>query len=295
MPKLLRFLPSEITLFVLNALDSYTPNERASLESFLETHIQVLMLAAKSKEDASTAISMFLAKKLDIEEGYTQGRLSLKMFTRFYGTLAHYYEVNGEKRKSIRCHAHILKRIQNKLSHCADCDYFSISVVYEETGDRKEAFKFRQLAYHNQSNLGPMSRTKLIMKLFSDYSVGNDVTKAEDFATEICDVTYPYLLGADKSEYSEEVYFAAIQFFQARNMQDHVVSLQEKMYEIEKKKDECSKSKMDCTECINRVSPFISRALRNKCSCYAGEKLTAKNSLFCSQCWAEFIYAWELL
>ena len=51
-----------------------------------------------------------------------------------------------------------------------------------------------------------MSRTKLIIKLFSDYSdtrVGNDVTKAEDFATEICDVTYPYLLGADKSEYSE--------------------------------------------------------------------------------------------
>ena len=75
MPKLLRFLPSEITLFMLNALDSYTRNERASLESFLETHIQVLMLAAKSKEDASTAISMFLAKKLDIEEGYTQGRL----------------------------------------------------------------------------------------------------------------------------------------------------------------------------------------------------------------------------
>ena len=29
MPKLLRFLPSEITLFMLN-----TPNERASLESF---------------------------------------------------------------------------------------------------------------------------------------------------------------------------------------------------------------------------------------------------------------------
>ena len=97
MPELLRFLPSVITLFMLNALDSYTPNERASLESFLETHIQVLMLAAKSKEDASTAISMLLAKKQDIEEGYTQGRLSLKMFTRFYGTLAHYYEVNGEK------------------------------------------------------------------------------------------------------------------------------------------------------------------------------------------------------
>ena len=70
MPKLLRFLPSEITLFMLNALDSYTPNERASLEPFLETHIQVLMLAAKSKEDASTAISMLLAKKQDIEEGY---------------------------------------------------------------------------------------------------------------------------------------------------------------------------------------------------------------------------------
>ena len=66
MPKLLRFLPSEITLFMLNALDSYTPNERASLESFLETHIQVLMLAAKSKEDVSTAISMFLAKKKKI-------------------------------------------------------------------------------------------------------------------------------------------------------------------------------------------------------------------------------------
>ena len=59
------------------------------------------------------------------------------MFTRFYGTLAHYYEVNGEKRKSIGCHVHILKRTQNKLSHCADCDYFSISVAYEETGDGK--------------------------------------------------------------------------------------------------------------------------------------------------------------
>ena len=66
------------------------------------------MLAAKSKEDASTAISMLLAKKQDIEEVYTQGHLSLKMFTGFYGTLAHYYEVNGEKQKSIRCHAHIL-------------------------------------------------------------------------------------------------------------------------------------------------------------------------------------------
>ena len=75
------------------------------------------MLAAKLNEDASTAISMLLAKKQDIEEGYTQGRLSLKMFTRFYGTLAHYYEVNGEKRKSIGCHVHILKRTKNKLSH----------------------------------------------------------------------------------------------------------------------------------------------------------------------------------
>ena len=103
--------------------------------------------------------------------------------------------------------------------------------------ERKGGRRVDRELSHNA--IGPMPSHK---------TVGNDVTKAEDFATEICDVTYPYLLGADKSEYSEEVYFAA---------RPYVVSLQKK---IEKKKDECSKSKMDCTECINHISPFISRA-----------------------------------
>ena len=65
---------------------------------------------------------------------------------------------------------------------------------------------------------------------------------------------------ADKSEYSEDVYFAAIQFFKEKGMQEHELYLQEKMFEIINQRNKC---KNNIAECFNFAS-VLSRASRYK-------------------------------
>ena len=112
-----------------------------------------------------------------------------------------------------------------------------------------------------------MDKAKLLLQLYSDYSdasVGNDMSKAEDLATAIHEDIYPHLMDAGTSEYAEEVYFAAVKFFQARHMQELIVNLQIKMFNITMEKEKNSKSDVDCTECVNRMRPCISKALRER-------------------------------
>ena len=49
----------------------------------------------------------------------------------------------------------------------------------------------------------------------------------------VIDEIYPYLITADRSQYSERTLYVAIAFFAALNMEDHVVSLQQKMIDNE--------------------------------------------------------------
>ena len=161
------------------------------------------------------------------------------------------------------CHALVLRVTRNKLVHCfPDCDFFSISVAYEETGDRELAFYFRQLTYQHQYNLEAISVAELCLKLYSDYSdatLGNDLAEARELSARIIEqIIYPYLLMADKSEYSEEVYFAAIQFFKEKSMQEHELYLQKKMFEIINQRNKC---KNNSAECFSFVS-VLSRASR---------------------------------
>ena len=62
--------------------------------------------------------------------------------------------------------------------------------------------------------LTPMNMIKLLLLLHNDYSntsLGNDVTEAKSLSLSILKA-YPILMNAENSEYSEEVYYAAIKF-----------------------------------------------------------------------------------
>ena len=67
-----------------------------------------------------------------------------------------------------------------------------------------------------------MEKAKLILDLYNDYSneaVGNDQAKASTLSVmEI----YPYLITADRSQYSEKTFYVAIGFFAALNMKEHM-------------------------------------------------------------------------
>ena len=226
---LLEILPPSTPLLLLRCLDSYSTNERASVESFFETYIQVVILAAKSKS-VKHAIQLLLAKQKEVDKGYKGGTLSPNMHTQFYVILGNCYNKIGDVEKSNRCYSKI---VYKELGHCyPKCDYFSLSVAYENIGDKEQAFKFRKLAFHHKLSLALMDEIKLLLYLYNDYmntSLGNDVTKAEEISFVITQTAYTYLLNADRSEYSREVYYMAIEYFRSLNMEDNVVELEKQI------------------------------------------------------------------
>ena len=230
---LMHFIPPRVTLFMLKCLDSYSPEERDSVESFLDTYIQVVMLATKSDLAVRISLNRLISKKKEVDKGYKQGNLTLSTFVKFYTMLGQYYTMNGYEKNSRRCHAHILTKTKGKLQDCYPrCEYFSISIAYESVGDKVQAFHFRKLAYRHQFTLTPMNRIKLQLLLYNDYSntsLGNDVTEAKSLSSFIILEAYPYLINAGGSEYSEEIYYAAMQFFRRKNIEENVIQLQKKI------------------------------------------------------------------
>ena len=95
------------------------------------------------------------------------------------------------------CHAHTLAKA-GQLNHChPHCDYFSISVAYDNVGDSAHAFHFRKLAYRHQwSSLSPMHQAKLSIDLYNDYSnvsLGVNVSQADLYSSIIIEGVYVYL------------------------------------------------------------------------------------------------------
>ena len=77
-----------------------------------------------------------------------------------------------------------------------------------------------------------MNRIKLQLLLYNDYSntsLGNDMTEAKSLSSLIILEAYPYLLNADRSEYEEEIYNAAIVFFQGQNMEENMIQLHKRI------------------------------------------------------------------
>ena len=78
-------------------------------------------------------------------------------------------------------------------------------------------------------------------------------------------------MNADRHEYSEEVYYAAIEFFQGQNMEDNVIQLQKKIIE----------STFLCDESNCMLTSLKSSTLCNlDCALIYGDFDTATTSLF---------------
>ena len=138
--------------------------------------------------------------------------------------------MNGDDKNWRRCHAHVLTKTKGELKDCYPrCDYFSISIAYETIGNKVQAFHFRKLAYRHQlMTLTPMNMIQLLLLLYNDYSntsLGNDVTEAEALSLSILE-GYPILMNADNSEYSEDIYHLAMEFYREQNLETNVVELQ---------------------------------------------------------------------
>ena len=229
---LMRFIPPDVFLFMLYCLDSYFPEERDSVESFLDTYIQVVMLVTKLESQVSISLNRLVSKRKEVDRGYKQGNLTLSTFVKYFIMLGEIYKMNGDEKNWRHCHAHILTKTKGKLKDCyPQCDYFSISIAYESVGDKVQAFHFRKLAYRHQFTLTPMNMIKLLLLLHNDYSntsLGNDVTEAEALSLSILK-EYPVLMNAENSEYSEDnihVYYLALVFYREQNLERNVVELQ---------------------------------------------------------------------
>ena len=230
----LRFSLTElcnISQNMLIALESYTTDEEASEESFLEIYTQLLIQAAKlANIETTSAIEILSSRESKIEEGYKRDLVSAITYIQFHADLAQYYEENNEEEKSIQCHMHILEHVYNGECY-PPCDYFGISVAYEKTGENTQAFHFRELAYkHQQSSLSHMQQAKLYLKLYNDYTLRNNPSKVDFFSNEIIEKVYVYLMETyNENEYSKEVYYDAVDFFRAKDMKEHMVHIQSKM------------------------------------------------------------------
>ena len=181
MNMLRHFIPPDLFLCMLECLDSYSPEERDSVESFLDTYIQVVMVVAKGNLKSSSSLILIASKQKEVDRGYEQGTLTLSTFVKYFIMLGHYYKMNGDEKNWRHCHDYILTKTKDKLKDCyPPCDYFSISIAYETIGDKVQAFHFRKLAYdHQLMTLTPMNMIKLQLFLYSDYSntsLGNGKT-----------------------------------------------------------------------------------------------------------------------
>ena len=133
--------------------DTYTLHEQAMVTSFLETYFKVVKLVAQHQWSVNKAgaIKTLKSRTMQIDVGYMQNLIRVNTFTEYFNLLAQYYKWTGEDRKAASCDTHILNIIHGQLKHCSpDCDYLSISIAYENIGDRMQAFEFRKLAYQHQ-------------------------------------------------------------------------------------------------------------------------------------------------
>ena len=209
------------------------------------------------------AFSYQKERKLTIN-GHQRNLVSVGTFVLFYTDLAKYYRDVGDERSAARYHAHILKTIHKQLNHCSpDCDYFSISVAYENIEDGVQAFKFRELAHKYQlHSLKRMEEAKLIIDLYNDYStesLGNNTDKANELSSVIIEKIYQILM--DQSSYPKDldVFYDAAEFFIANKLEEHAVHLQHKIQkavEVEK----CAVSISH--NCLNQ---HVQQAWRRKC------------------------------
>ena len=236
----LRFQPMEIhemSLKMLNSLDTFATTEQSEVMAFYGTYGRVVCLVAKQQWliQKTVAIIIMDSRKDKIDKGYQKRHITVDQFTEFYNQLAQYYKEKGEDMKAAWCHTHILDIIHGQLKPCSpDCDYWSISQAYKKIENRKQAFAFRELAYQHQlPTLSPIQKAFLNLTLYSDYmnqKVGNNETKANSLSTVITDEGYIYLTSAEVlGQYSETVYYTAVDFFQNKDMDEHVLRLQDQM------------------------------------------------------------------
>ena len=66
----------------------------------------------------------------------------------------------------------------------------------------------------------------------SNKSLGNSTSQADQFSSIITEYVYEYLLRAAESEYIDDIYYDAVDFFRAKNMEEHLMMLQVKMNAI---------------------------------------------------------------
>ena len=266
----------DISQSMIKAMESYTTHEVASQESFHETYAKVVIKAAKLEKqshiEVDSAIKILSSRKKKIDDGFERQDISSNTYVQFYSDLAEYYREKGEDIKSVRCHAHILEKVHNqKCNH--NCKYFDISVAYENIGDRLQAFQFRKLAFEHQLlSLSGMQQARLFLALYNDYSnvsVGNNASRAANFSSMIIETVYEYLMMANILEYVylKEVYFDTLDFFRAKNMDDHVIYLEDKMQTLVK--ELCTGS------CGNYHSNFAAYAWKRNCyqlAIYSGKR-----------------------
>ena len=274
------FFPTElrnISWIMLMALEPYTAAhaEVASVESFLETYVSVVVQTARLERqfhmNADFAIEILSLRQGRVDDGYKMNLLSNYTYTMFYRVLGQYYKENGQEENATLCDAHILARAHDQLDHCyphSHCDYFSISVAYENVGDSAHAFQFRKRAYkHQWFSLSPMQQVKLCIDLYNDYtnvSLGNSVSQADQFSSLIINENISeYLLIASGSDYLEDVYYDAVDFFRAKNMKEHALQLQFKMHDIILSR--CDVENNDLSECFRYFTSATVRAWERQC------------------------------
>ena len=228
---------------MLKAMESYSADEEASHESFFEIYhkivFETLNVGKLLHIETHSLIEILMSRKNKVDGAYKRGLLGVNTYIQYFTDLAQLYEKNGKEANSRWCHAHILSHVHNKLHGCyPDCDYFSVSVAYKSVGENVEAFHFRELAFeHQATSLDRMSLIQLHLALYNDYmssSLGNNVTKADEFSSLIISVDYVYLISADKYEYKKKVYYDTLDFFRAKHMEEHVVHIQNKMLAVER-------------------------------------------------------------
>ena len=90
-----------------------------------------------------------------------------------------------------------------------------------------KALYFRELAYQYQLHSSDQrEHAKLIVDLYNDFS---NIAKDKDFSATVIGDVYPYLITSNRSDYSEELYYVAIEYFWAHNWEKQVVQLQMRM------------------------------------------------------------------
>ena len=235
----IRLLPVEIySSHMLEALDLYTDDEVASIPSFLEIYTDLVILVAKHKisfhKETHIAIKILESKRKRIDKAYKAKLIKSSTYRKFYSTLREYYMKNGDDVKVRKCNTRILETY-GQLKQCfPDCDYFNISIAYSNIGDRLQAFHSRELAYEQQlTSLSQMDQARLLLLLYSDYSIAFVGDNIDNLSSVIEEDVYQYLRTASISDFSEDTYEVAIEFFQRKDNKEKVYILEHKMLDAD--------------------------------------------------------------